>query len=70
MEMLGEVKTEAGRIPQAARHRREEPRAKRRSIGRVSTITASALRRAADRLDPAPPRTRASYRFGFGVDCR
>jgi hypothetical protein len=54
MEMLSEAKSKADRAPHADRHRREA-RGTDSSIGSVSVVAASALRRAADRLDPTPP---------------
>ena len=55
MEMLGEIKADADRATETVRRQREARRTKGRSIGTVSAVAASALRRAADRLDPAPP---------------
>jgi hypothetical protein len=54
MEMLREIKASAGRTTERVRQRREARPVKGRPIGTVSAAAASALRRAADRLDPDP----------------
>ena len=54
MEMLREIDADADRGTETVRQRREARLAKGRPIGTVSAAAASALRRAADRLDPAP----------------
>jgi hypothetical protein len=66
MEMLGEIKADADRAAETARHQREARRTKGRSIGTVSAVTASALRRAADRLDPAPPQAARTTGWASG----
>jgi hypothetical protein len=58
MEMLGEIKADADRATETVRRQREARRTEGRSIGTVSAVAASALRRAADRLDPTPLPTR------------
>jgi hypothetical protein len=54
MEMLGEMKADADRATETVRRQREARPAKGRPIGTVSSVAASALRRAADRLEPTP----------------
>jgi hypothetical protein len=56
MEMLGELKADSERRLDDAGRVRQVRAKKGPRLRPISSATASTLRRAADRLDPAPPR--------------